>query len=85
MSSFNDNKRHADKETATVDALLRPARRTDSGMRSPQDVVADSRVVSFYSNATAYQSIPVNPTPNGQVQIRDSLVVSSHSSHGMSA
>jgi len=30
----------------------------------PQNVMADSRVVSFYSNATVYQSVPINPTPN---------------------
>ena len=34
----------------------------------PQNVVADSRVVSFYSNATVYQSVPINPTPNAQVR-----------------
>jgi len=34
----------------------------------PQNVVADSRVVSFYSNATVYQSVPINPTLNAEVQ-----------------
>ena len=35
----------------------------------PQDAVADSRVVSFYSNATVYQATPINPTPNAEVRI----------------
>ena len=50
-----------------------------AGHDALQDVITDSRLVSFYSNATVYQTVPVNPTPNAQV--RGVLVVACISLH----